>query len=53
MSYFKELPILFVSDYSCINNDFLNKTYEIFKKTSFNLEKLNIDYYRKKVDELL
>ena len=53
MSYFKELPILFVRDYSCINNDFLNKTYEIFKKTSFNLEKLNIDYYRKKFDELL
>lgn len=53
MSYFKELPILFVDDYSCINNDFLNKTYEAYKKTSFNLEKLNIDYYRKKVDELL
>ena len=53
MSYFEELPILFVHDYSCINDDFLNKTYEIFKKTSFNLQKLNIDYYSKKFDELL
>ena len=27
MSYFKELPILFVDDYSCINNDFLNSSH--------------------------
>jgi len=53
MSYFNDLPILFVDDYEVIDDDFLNNHYETFKTTNFNLDKLNIDYYRKKFVELL
>lgn len=53
MSYFNDLPILFVDDYELIDDDFLNNHYETFKTTIFNLDKLNIDYYRKKFVELL
>ena len=49
MSFFKELPILFVDNYEKITEDYLNIVYEKFNNSTFNLEKLNIDYYKQKI----
>lgn len=50
MNYFNELPILFVSNYENITESYLNKVYESqFKNKEFNLEKLNIDYWKNKI----
>lgn len=47
MSYFNELPILFVDDYMCVTEDYLNKKYEEFSKTTFNTEKMDLSYWKK------
>ena len=47
MNYFNELPILFVDDYICVTEDFLNKKYEEFLKTTFNTEKMDLSYWKK------
>lgn len=53
MSYFKELPILYVKSYNQINKDFLNKQYELFKdkfkNKKFNLDKMSIMYWKDKI----
>lgn len=53
MSYFKDLPILFVDDYDEIDEKFLNEMYEVFRNRSFNLEKLDINYYKERFLQLL
>lgn len=41
----KELPILFIDSWKQITEKFLEEKYEYFNNTSFNLEKLNINYW--------
>ena len=48
MSFFQELPILFVDNYDIITEDFLHKKYNEFSNKKFNLEKLNIKYWENK-----
>ena len=46
MSFFKDLPILFVDNYDNITPEFLEKIYEEkFKNKNFNLKKLNISFW--------
>jgi hypothetical protein len=48
MLYFNDLPILFVKSYDIITKEYLEKTYSNFYKDKvFNLEKLNISYWKK------
>jgi hypothetical protein len=48
MNHFNELPILFVDDYNCISVDFLLEKYDEFKNKQFNLEKMDINYWKEK-----
>jgi len=46
MSFFKDLPILFVDNYDNITPEFLEKNYEEkFKNKNFDLKKLNISFW--------
>lgn len=49
MSYFKDLPILFVDNYDDISVEYLNKVYNEFQNKKFNLEKLDIKYWENKI----
>ena len=49
MSFFNDLPILFVDNYDIITNDYLNKKYEEFKLKKFNLNKLDLNYWNEKI----
>ena len=50
MSFFKELPILFVDNYDIITEDFLHEKYNEFSNKKFNLEKLNLIYWENKIN---
>lgn len=45
-THFGELPILFVSSYDVINDEYLNREYDKFKTKSFNVEKTTLKYWR-------
>tara|TARA_B110000858_G_C17747453_1_gene448029 strand:- start:401 stop:1231 length:831 start_codon:yes stop_codon:yes gene_type:complete len=49
MSYFKDLPILFIDNYDNISIEYLNKVYDEFQNKKFNLEKLDIKYWESKI----
>lgn len=49
-SFYTDLPICFVDDWEEINEDFLNSEYERIKNSEFNLDKLNFDYWREKIN---
>lgn len=54
INYFNDLPILFVNDFDNITEDYLLEVYNTnFKNKKFNLEKLKIEYWEKKITELL
>tara|TARA_Y100000768_G_C23964079_1_gene676943 strand:- start:685 stop:1515 length:831 start_codon:yes stop_codon:yes gene_type:complete len=53
MSFFEDLPILFVDNYECITEDYLNEMYEIFSKKKFNMDKLDVFYWKKIINEKL
>ena len=49
MNYFQDLPILFVDNYDIISVEYLNEKYKEFQNKSFNMDKLSINYWRKKI----
>ena len=51
MSYFKDLPILFVDNYNEISIEYLNHIYKDFKNKTFNMDKLSISYWKKEILE--
>ena len=51
MSFFSDLPILFIDNYNMITKDYLTKKYLEIKNKEFNLEKLHLDYYRSKIEQ--
>ena len=53
MSFFGELPILFVSNYEEITEEYLNLVYEKFSNLPFNSEKLNTEYYKQNIINFL
>jgi len=46
---FEDLPVLFVEDWSQINQKMLDDTIEKFKNMTFNYDKLTMEYWIKKV----
>ena len=48
-NYFNDLPILFVDNYVNITVEYLNEKYKEFQNKQFNLDKLSIDYWKKKI----
>jgi hypothetical protein len=48
-SFYTDLPICFVNDWEEITEEFLNNEYEIIKNNNFNFDKLDFDYWRKKI----
>jgi hypothetical protein len=51
MSYFNDLPILFVDSYDVISTEYLNKMYDIFKNKTFNVDKCTLSYWNKTIKE--
>jgi len=51
MSFFDDLPILFVDNYDIISIEYLNQVYSEFILKKFNLEKLDTYYWDKKIKE--
>ena len=49
MSYFNDLPILFVDNYNDISIEYLNQIYIEFQHKSFNLDKLSLSYWKHKI----
>ena len=49
MNSYKELPILFVENYDIISIEYLNKKYDEFQNKTFDLEKLNLKYWKNKI----
>jgi hypothetical protein len=43
---FKDLPVLFVDDWSDINQQLLDDTIEKFKNMTFNYDKLTLEYWK-------
>jgi len=52
LEIFSDLPILFIHSYDCISIEYLNQEYESFKQKNFNLEKLDLMYWKKEINEL-
>jgi hypothetical protein len=48
-SFYEDLPICLVDDWSDITEDFLNEEYERIINTNWNLEKLNFSYWKNKI----
>jgi len=49
MSYFHDLPILFVDSYNDISIKYLNQIYKDFQQRSFNMDKLSLSYWNRKI----
>jgi hypothetical protein len=49
MSYFNELPILWINDWNEISLEFLQRNYELIHSKEYNMEKTTISYYVKKL----
>jgi hypothetical protein len=43
--YFNDLPILWIDDFTCINKQFLEEQYKLFKSNTYNLEKITMKYW--------
>lgn len=46
VNMFKDLPVLFVNDWSDINQQLLDDTIEKFKNLTFNYDKLTLKYWK-------
>jgi hypothetical protein len=49
VNMFKDLPVLFVDDWTDINQKILDDTIEKFKNMNFNYDKLTLDYWKQVV----
>jgi tetratricopeptide (TPR) repeat protein len=47
--YYDDLPVLLIDDWKEINPEFLEEKFRIFKTRAFNLEKLDLAYWKKVV----
>lgn len=47
---FVDLPVLIIENWEQINEDFLNKQYAIIKNKKHDLNKLNLDYWLRKIE---
>jgi len=48
-TFYEDLPICFVDDWSDITEEFLNSEYDRITNSEWNLEKLNMNYWVKKI----
>lgn len=48
-SFYEDLPICFINDWSEITEEFLNNEYDRIKNTKWNLEKLEMPYWKNKI----
>lgn len=46
-SFYEDLPICYVDEWDEISEIFLDLEYDVIKKTNYNLEKLQFDYWKK------
>ena len=54
LSFFSDLPILYVDNYDIITEEYLNDIYrKDFQNKKFNYRKLNTEYYKNKINKLL
>jgi len=48
-TFYEDLPICFVDEWEDITEDFLNSEYARIMKTQYNLEKLNVEFWKNKI----
>ena len=51
-SFYQDLPICFVDDWSDINEKFLNDEYDRISNQNFDLSKLNFEYWKEKIKKI-
>ena len=49
---YADLPVLIIHDWREITQEFLEKKYEEMKAKKFNIEKLFMEYWRKKIESI-
>lgn len=49
-NHYQELPILFIQDWNTLTEEMMNKVYNEFKNKKFDKSKINLDYYKKLVN---
>ena len=47
VNIFKDLPVLFVEDWTDITQELLDYTIQKFKNMNFNYDKLTLEYWKK------
>lgn len=52
-AFYKDLPICFVDDWRDITEDFLNSEFDRIKSKCWNLEKLDFDFWKTKINNTL
>ena len=50
-SLYKDLPVLIINDWNEVTEEYLNENYELMKRKTYNLDKLNISYWHKIFDK--
>lgn len=50
-TFYDDLPICFVDDWKEITEDFLNEEYERINKLEWNLDKLNMSYWKNRIKD--
>jgi len=53
MSYYSNLPIIFIGKWDELNEDFLEEQYRKIAKKKYNLEKMYFSYWEKKIIGIL
>ncbi len=48
---YEDLPVLVVESWDEITEDYLNEQYQLIKSKKYDLERLNLDYWTKKIEE--
>ena len=52
MSYYSDLPIIFIGKWDDLNEDFLEEQYRKIAKKKYNLEKMYFSYWEKRIKDL-
>ena len=52
MREFEELPIIIVKEWNNISYNFLQEKYEEFESKKFDLSKMKMSYWNKRINEL-
>jgi len=50
-SFYRELPILEIEDWSCLNEKYLNEKYDEIMSKKYNYRKIDLEYWKKEINK--